>query len=271
MKFAIPFKLNYALNDKADEFNISFDEKKNDFNKLIDFIQEYPDKRINVQYRNAVDHSTAIALTKIAENVYFRLKGVDIQQIGRLKEGSCRFFFDSDYSASSFSDLQSFADMMGVTDVFISDDLCYDLPHVKRYCESKGISVRLVLNYVPISIGHVNPTLPIWMPQDYDTLDKYIDVAEFSCGKGDSYDFKKLDVLYKVWFEKKDWAGNIQEINENMPFAYYPRTIMPGLTESKIKCGLACVREGSKCTKCHQALELSHTLLEKQMQFDRSK
>ena len=231
-----------------------FDEKKNDFNKLIDFIQEYPDKSINVQYRNAVDPSTAIALTKIAENVYFRLKGVDIQQIGRLKEGGCRFFFGSDYSASSFSDLQSFADMMGVTDIFISDDLCYDLPHVKRYCESKGISVRLILNYVPISI-----------------VDKYIDVAEFSCGKGDSYDFKKLDVLYKVWFERHDWAGNIQEINENIPFAYYPRTIMPGLTESKIKCGLACVREGSKCSKCHQALELSHILLEKQMQFDRSK
>lgn len=268
MRLAIPFKNHFALNDVADELNIYYDPNSQDLNDLIAFVKEFEKKQINIEYRNGIDFKTASALSSLSENVCFRLKSSDLAATSKLREKNCRYFFSKDNPASSFRTLQSFVEELHVSEVYIADDLCYQLKNVRRYCEEHGVKIRAVLNSVPMTHPSMSETIPIWMPRDMDELSGYFDVAEFDCGHDKTYDFKKLSVLYKVWFEKKDWVGDMQEINEWIPFNYYCRTILPSIGRTKFNCRLKCLSEGAHCTKCQQVMDLSKALLEKQLQFE---
>lgn len=269
MRLAIPFKNHFELNDAASEFNIYFDPTNQNFNDLIAFVKEFKDKQINIEYRNGLDIKTADALGALFDNVCFRLKSSDLALTGKLHEKEHRYFFSEDNPCCSFRDLQSYVEELHVSEVYISDDLTYNMENVRRYCAANGIKIRTVLNTVPMTHPSFNETIQIYMPRDMDEISKYFDVAEFNCGHDKSYDFKKLAVLYRVWFEKKDWGGDMQEINEWVPFNYYCRTILPTLGKTKLNCRLRCLSEGAACTKCVQALDLSEAMLEKNIQFDR--
>lgn len=268
MRLAIPFKRHFELNDKADELNIYYDPKLQDFNDLLTFAQTYEDKTINIRYRNSLDTKTAISLSKICPNVRFVVTMSDINSLEKLRENNVKYYFSEDYPCRSFKDLQSYVCALGVCSVYVVDDLCYNLPSVRRFCKTHGVDVRIVLNKVPITVTSADdPTIMVWIPQDYHMMNQYFDVAEFDCGKDKGYDFHKLKVLYRSWFERHDWAGDMREICKGIPYRYVARTILPGTNDSKIRCGLGCVRNGWKCTKCLQILELSDHLVEKKFQF----
>ena len=38
---------------------------------------------------------------------------------------------------------------LGVTDVYIADDLCYDLLNVRKACDKLNLSVRWILDVIP--------------------------------------------------------------------------------------------------------------------------
>ena len=130
MDVAIPFKFKGKLNDKVQQFNIFFDPNENDFDTLIDFIQEYQDKIVNIEYRNGVDVKTASALSKISDNVRFRLRAEDIQKTSQLREKGCKYFFDNSFAVESWTDLYRFVNDYGVSDIYVCNDLAYQLDEV---------------------------------------------------------------------------------------------------------------------------------------------
>lgn len=267
MRLAIPFKRHYKLNDEADEFNICYDPKLQDFNDLLTFAQTYEDKTINIRYRNSLDTKTAVSLGKICDNVQFVVNMGDINSLEKLRENDIPYYFSEEYPCRSFKDLQSYIESLGVSSVYIADDLCYELPAVRRYC-GPAVRIRVVLNKVPITItSPSDPTIMVWIPQDKQWMDQYFDVAEFDCGKDKGYNYHQLEVLHRSWFERQDWAGDMREICKGIPYRYVARTILPGANQGKIKCGLGCVRHGWSCTKCKQILELSEHLVQKKFQF----
>lgn len=68
-----------------------------------------------------------------------------IQNIEGLK-----FYFDSSMSIDSFRLLEYVASL-GVTDIYITDDLCYNLEMVRRACNKYNIRTRLIINRIPSS------------------------------------------------------------------------------------------------------------------------
>lgn len=258
MKLAIPFKRHEKINEKADIYILEFDPNKNDFSKLIEFIQE-TDKRVEIHYSgiNGLDAKTAAALSKVSDDVYFRLDSSDVLKVSKLRENKCKFYFT--YPATDFFYLQDLVEGQGVSCVYIANELCFNLDAVRRYCDKHNVEIRMTLNSVPLTTHMVSKTIPFWRPQDVDLLDKYFDIAEFYCGE--PYSFKKLDVLYRTYFEKKDWAENLQEIIPDLPFAIYNRSIVPSFTSKKINCGRKCVNKDSKCEKCNQYLTLANELV----------
>ena len=151
MNVCIPFKNHFKLNDKVDELAIFFDPDKNSFDTLIEFIQEYKDKRINIEYRNGVDVKTASALAKVGNNVCFRLRAEDISKASQLKERGCAFFFDNSMSANCWTMLSWLVEHHQVCDVYVCDDLTYELDKVKEYCAAHGVRVRMAINRAPAS------------------------------------------------------------------------------------------------------------------------
>lgn len=269
MDIHIYYSHHFELNDKVQGFNISYDPNVNDFNKLIEFIQTYPDYDINIKYKNGVDEKTAAALAKIGNNVFFCLGGQDIQKTDRLKKNNCKFFFDKTCGVSSYWELEYMVEKIGVDSVYIVDDLCYNLEKVSEYCHKHGVRLRVILNRCPTKIVHDDKRLMFYRPQDMEYLERFYDIAEFECGEGINGFNKQLClVLYKRFFEKRDWYGNIQELNPSLPFEAYNRQLPIPYVRRRSTCGLRCLRDGAGCTYCDTVYGLMQNMVESGIQFD---
>lgn len=260
MKLAIPFKLYFPLNESAHEFNIKFDPEENDFDKLELFIEDCikDNKRVNIEYKKEVDLKTAKLLNRLYDNVYFRLSTRHLLKIKDFQAANLRFFFQ-DMPCINWIELKNQVEKYGVTDVYICDDLVYDMDNVKKYCSSLGVQLRIVLNRIPLvySTMFEETIVPIYRPNDYELLSKYYDVAEFDCGN--PYQFNKLNVLYKAWFLNKDWYGNLQEINEDLTFSLPNRGLVEKATLYKLTCGLKCIKYNN-CQKCSRVINIANLL-----------
>ena len=282
MKLATPFQLHCSYEDVINEWNINYDPykyTKNDklnqatntvqesqmlFDKLISFVQTYSDKRINIaitDVRIPVNH--LITLNKINPNIHIRLNLYQFSYIDKLKKENIKFFFDSDLPVSTFILLDELI-RLGVTDVYIADDLCYNLEKVSKRCKKDNIQIRLILNKIPVTTptAYTDVRAPIFTPRHFEVLDQYIDVAEFDCfynNESDAYNWKVFNVLYKSWFIKHDWYNDLREINKDLEIFYPVRQEMPNFIERKVNCGRKCVYDDI-CYKCDTVVELANLL-----------
>ena len=271
---AIPYHLSYdysddKYNDLVGEFNINFDIEKNDLNKLIEFIEQKLDKRINIHFPNGVDIGVLKSIHRLFDNIYVRLDIQDIVKTAELRELNIPYFFTSNCLVSSYTLLDSFI-LLGVSDIYIADDLCYNIPDVSEYCHSKGVKLRLVLNEIPSTSFDkgINYKSPIYKPDDIEVLAKYIDTFEFNCGS--PYQWNKFEVLYKTWFVNGYWHGDLQEINKDLHIVLYNDTMLPDWSRYKMKCGRRCnMRISNTCRKCEQFLEIQDLMLEKDIGYKR--
>ena len=61
MKLAIPFKLYYELNDLTDEFNLQYNPETSTVDKLGDFVDAFPNRRVNVEIVGDMDDKKLIS------------------------------------------------------------------------------------------------------------------------------------------------------------------------------------------------------------------
>lgn len=269
LPIACPFKINNEeINDVISEFNILFFKSRNRLEDLIDFIQTYDTKRINIEFPEGVHIPILLSITKISGMIYVRLKASDIMSVQELKKNNIRFFFDASLPVYNYTNLESFINL-GVSDVYISDDLCYDMEEVSKICAAKNVSIRLILNHIPATSldKSTNPKSPIYGPQDMDVILKYYDMFEFDCGE--HYDWAMFDVLYRAWFVRKYWHGQLNEINSDVLLDYHNDTIYPNFAEYKMTCGRRCSKRASNpCNKCEQTVALGKEFAGKHVRFN---
>lgn len=260
---AVPFKYrNDAVNDAASEFNIKFFKSKNKLEDLIAFIKEYEDKTINISFPEGIHMPTLVSVNTISDNIKVRIDAADILSTKELADEGVKFFFDKDIPATNFCELASFIDL-GVSDVYVNNDLVYHMTDVHEICESKGVKIRCILNRIPITAPNknLNPKSMVFRPQDIDVLAQYFDVFEFDCG--DPYQWNKHDVYARTFFEKKKWNGDLSEINPDINFDFNDKRVIPAFTEFKLDCGRRCdSRPNAKCDRCGNQQKLQKKLEE---------
>lgn len=269
MDVHIYYKYMFEMNDKVQGFNVSYDPNVNKFNSLIDFIQKYPDKEINIFFKNGVDVKSASTLCKTGSNVRICLDGQDIRKVSQLKGRGCKFYFKPNCSASSYWELKYLVENLGVDSLYIFDDLCYNLEEVSEYCHSHGVRLRVILNRCPSRIIHDDKRLMFYRPQDMGYLERYYDIAEFECGTGlAGFNAELCEMLYRRFFTKRDWYGNIQDINPTLPFEAYNRQLPLPYIKKRSTCKLRCLQEGSSCTHCESFYKLMGSMVTHDLQFD---
>lgn len=266
MKLAIPFKLYYELNDVADEFNIQYNPETSTIDKLGDFIEAFPGKRVNVEIVGDMDDKKLIkSIVRLdKENIYFRLRENHIKNIESLKQMNCKYFFSYDAPAYNIVSLDYFISL-GVSDVYLSDDLWYFLKDVCDLCHKNKVNVRFVANRIPsmCSTRGFDKRAMIVRPNDFDLIDGLIDTIEFDCYdfKG-VYNFGMLSALYKTWFTTKNWYGDLGEINYDIKIPFPNTTMIDTLTKERIRCGMRCFKGGS-CKRCTDTFDVAYSLKEK--------
>ena len=258
VNIATPFKLNNDIWDsRISEYNVLFRHQRNSQEKLIEFAEAYPDKRINVEM-DQIDVSFLSILNRAHDNIYVRITNFsDIKYTDTFKEKGIKFFFDKDcLPAMNICGLDCLISL-GVSDVYITDDLLYNLRETHKYTSSHDIGIRIVLNTVMNSAPYTDAAKTPWFPPDtFDIIEPYIDTVEFDCG--DPYDWYAFGVYYRAWFERENWHGNLQEIIKNLDIPIMNDSLASmDLIQYKIHCRRHCVDADSHCRKCNQYAEIS--------------
>ena len=270
MKLAAPYPLKEERKDKIDEYNITFDKKKHKLDHLRTWLlkQKNDSKRINIELLNndnwTEEEIKAILLTR--DNLYFKI--TPAQDFSIFVKNSYPFFLSDQYQINSFWRL---ADVLrlGVSDVYIAEDLCYKLKQVKSLCDDYNVRLRIVLNHIPAYsyTKQWDPTSPWFTPENFDELSKHFDIAEF-----DLYNsWNRFDTLYKIWFEDKVWREDIKFLNFDLGINIPGETFVSDVCEYKMNCGHRCIERNDTCNKCEQYVEFAKTMKEKGYELDFNK
>ena len=257
MEICVPYVFNPPYSeDDIGQYNISYDPQDSNFKKLMEFIKTYKDKRINVSFRNEFDKSIAETLITMFDNVYIRLdKDTRTKLFDREVQKTLyrRFFVDTSFSASSWSAL-NFLIESGVSDVFISNDLSYDLANVRRYCDKAKINMRVVINQIQNTNndGWLGSKIVFYRPNDTEFISQYFDACEFAA------DTKYIKGLITAYFENENWEGNINNIVPNS-FALHNNSIPPDWTGLKSSCKMRCMT-GGNCHMCDNLYDIAAKL-----------
>ena len=151
----------------------------------MEFLSKYPDTRFNITIDTSeysFDYNKLRILNSINSNIYI-VTSLRHEYYKKFQELGIKFYFSPDFPIVNFR-LLDYVIKLGVSDVYIMDDLCYDLARVRRAADKAGISIRLVLNRIPSMLLDKGKDVcaPIFIPETVDELSKYIDTVEFDEG-----------------------------------------------------------------------------------------
>ena len=145
---------------------------------------------------------------------------------------------------------------IGVSDMYITNSLGFELDKVAQVLHSNDINIRVVPNLAQCS-GDIDPIKTFFIrPEDIDLFSEYVDIFEFY---GDR---KKQYVYYDIYSKDKKWFGPLREIIFGFNSDLDSRFILPVFGARRIKCGKKCFK-GSACAICDRVYSASKTLEEK--------
>lgn len=278
MKLAVPYPGSKSPipEDAIDEYNILFseDSKKE---KLLSFLRINKNKRVNVSFnKGAISAQEIVDFFSGFDNLYVRIHQYDEIALNLFRENNIKYFFDRSMSIYSYL-LLDWCIKQNPTDVYIADDLCYNIKEVSELLHKNGISLRIILNRCPITNIYTlnSPIAPIYSPQDIDYLSIYYDVAEFDCvpdgvnlSNTQAFNWNMFETLYKRWFIKKEWTEDLSYINKDIYFSYLPNSIPKEVIENKLGCRLKCMTSHlTKCSRCERYAEIGKTMATQDLIF----
>ena len=137
----------------------------------------------------------------------------------------------------------------GVTDVYIINELGFDIKNVKSFCDKNNVKIRIYPN-----VAQTSATLLILgtyesfyiRPEDVDLYEKYVDIFEFYLNE------EKEWILYRI-YEDKSWRGNIDQLILNLVHIKDVRNnyIPTIFGEARLDCRKKCIYGDCKiCTNC---------------------
>lgn len=249
--------LNYNKNTEhanhiqdADEWTIKYNSKDA---TLLDFLDLHKDKRINIYFEEKIKQDFLEELCNKYSNVYIKLNYQLYNEffINKENKPKIRFFFDTQISEV---DTLNALLKIGVTDVYIVENLCFELDKISKLVHSYNAAIRVYPN-IAQSKWNDTPALKKFFirPEDINEYEKYIDVIEF-------YNVdKQVDIYYNIYKIKKQWFGKLNEIILDFNSEIDNKYIIPRFAEMRIKCGKNCLK-GGNCRRCEVIEELSNSL-----------
>lgn len=270
MKYCVNYRRDLKCKNDVDELRIDYNRSDT---TLFDFLILHKDQHINI---NIIDAEDFINHYEYRKFISFEKKEDCPHNysfvLADYREEKCKIIYNqiitnlkaSVYFNTKVTDWDTLIGMaeLNISDMYITENLGFDLPFVSEYLKEKGIRVRTFAN-VCQSSWFTTPTLKTFFirPEDVDIYDPYVDVLEFYYERID-----QQNVLYRVYAIEKKWSGNLAEIiigfNENID----SRCILPEFAERRLRCNKRCLRTNN-CQFCDRMLKLSKTMEESGLRF----
>jgi hypothetical protein len=198
-----------------------------------------------------------LALKKDYPNINFALRFMDYNKdmeaiYGCCLENKIPFFF-----RTYVQDLDTFHGLinMGVSDVYIVEEMGFILDTLGPIAHSKNVSIRVFANVCQTSWKYNKNSLKSFFirPEDIPIYDSYVDVVEFF----GSYD--KQETMFRIYSINKKWYGNLQEIIQGLEEPLDSRYLPNIWAVARLSCEKRCLK-GSPCSICTRLLDTTQLL-----------
>lgn len=263
MKYCVDYKKDFRYLNEVDELNIRFRRKDT---SLMDFLLSNVGKRINILIEDEDDfiESNSIKLFDAIliehPEINFALKLKDYKS-GRVKEiveiikdrvVKHQFFFDT--FVKDWDTLLGYIELQP-SDIYIVENLCFELGTVSEILHQAGIKVRVFPNVAQSSWSNVPDLKKFFIrPDDISFYEGIVDVMEFF-GKPDS-----VSTYYKIYAIDKKWLGKLNEVIISFNDSEIDsRFILPQFAARRLNCGKRCYK-GRPCRTCDAIEELAAVL-----------
>ena len=255
--FCMQFKLNRPFNSELAQFNIKYKPQKEQLQRFLDKYGS-GQQRVNICFEETVQESDIDLILSFKEyNIALRFlnERIDDKILDKLIENNIPYFFK--IYASDWDTFRGLINL-GVSDIWITESLGFDLYTVRNVADKYGIRIRAYCNVCQSSWDDTDSIKTFFIrPEDVDLYAEFIDVFEFfDDGK------RNLDVLYDIYAHDKKWMGKLNEIITN----YYDEDnnifFTPDFSYRRIRCQKKCFSDGY-CHMCETSLQLGKELQKK--------
>lgn len=256
MKSCIEWRKGFKYKEQVDEFYIDF---KNKPQKLLQFLETYANsQRVNIRITPDITDTQFDIILAIPEKyhiaVCFMWDDWKEQQLYlKLANKNIPFFFyKSPKNWDEFFGLLN----LGVSDVFISQQMGFHLRNLHEIAKTARVQIRCYANICQNTWSESTGQITDFFirPDDVDAYSQVVDVLEFY----DSVD--RQNIYYDIYFKSKKWDGNLQEIIKGLKVKVNNYYILGSeFAERRIGCQKKCLK-GRRCQLCYRLIELADSL-----------
>lgn len=266
MKYCVNYNKRFKYNNLIDEVTITYHRKDT---SLLEFLQLFSSDRCRVNIyikdeqdfvdNNCLAFFMALAVKHPEINFALKLKEYSYynSNINQIYEGiknsgqNIPFFFET--IVKDWDTLHGYINLHP-TDIYIAEELCFQLVDVSTVLHKNNIKVRTFAN-VGQSAWKKTPALKKFFirPEDVEVYEPYIDVIEFF-GRENS-----IETYYKVYAIDKKWFGKLNEIILDLDTDIDSRFLLPSFAMRRVNCGKRCLK-GRPCQVCEATERLSAVL-----------
>ena len=195
MNYCIKYDKHSSIRNDVDELIIEYSEKDNTF---LEFLELYKEKRIiisNIEIKYLYEKIDFFSeLCNKYNNIVFLFDYYFNEYDDMLKEFQEKgmpYFFNK--KINNWDELNGYISL-GVSDVYIVEDMGFDLEAVKNAATVAEVRVRAFANVAQSSFNASAALKKFFIrPEDIELYSDYIDTIEFF---GDT---KQQEVLYKIY------------------------------------------------------------------------
>ncbi len=283
MKFAVEYSqftseklgVKDALLEKIDEIDIDWDPQDL---TLLEFLQKYKNKRINIIINNNEDFEKYKLLSKIATfkeefpeldiAFAFRYNLVELfpEVLEQIKQKNIKFYYN--YAICDWEEFNVWM-KSGISDMVIGNQLCFELEKCRMLANEYGFRLRTDIGVVQKKYITTEDYCSFFIrPEDIDKYSKFIDVFNLYFSKLENP--RDLNVLFDIYSNDKYWYGNLQEILPQLINPLDSRCLLSSFVNNRINCGRKCL-SGSSCKICKNQMNLAKTLSDNNLMLEDKK
>lgn len=226
--------------------------------RLTDFLDEHINQRVILDIKEPWKPFFKAIFTPIREkytNLAFRLSEVSTEAIRDIQSTKIPYFINKvAVEWETFNELVE----LGVSDIYIGEQLGFELDDVGRASAAAGVMTRIFPNVAQSSNINTDPLKKFFVrPEDIDLYNRrYISVFEFFIPPDIDLNW---DVIYRAYVINKKWSGPLQEIIIGLDSDINDTFISPRWGAMRMTCHRKCLKHGN-CDLCNTIYSLSKSL-----------
>ena len=246
MRYCVPYFKTFKYMTEVDEVIVPYERRDVEFISSLTSKEKLITNTIIIDIKDMYEFKDydCLKVFEALKNNYpevsfklrFREYNKDFNELyDKIKELKIPFFF-MDF-VRSWDMFHGFI-KLGVSDLYIVEELGFELKVLGQIARASSISIRVFANVCQSSWNESDSLKSFFIrPEDVSIYDQYVDVLEFFGEKQN-----QQEVMFKVYAKDKKWFGPLKEIIVGLDSEIDSRSILPNFAHIRVGCKKRCIK-----------------------------